>query len=177
MPWKVDIEKFINGEYWSNVYYVDTETMILASGVAREIVNAEETVTNDNVQFTKYRVSDTDPETELFMTVVLNEAGERHSTVDLLPLWNVVRVDLTAEAGRPSRKYLRGILSEADIAYVNINSLVVAEIDVGYCQALEAIEELVDIDTQPFTAVNVKPNVGMRQLRRGSKRRTLPIIP
>jgi len=175
MGWKVDIEKQRGTEFWTNVYYVDTEAITGAVPVANAIVEAERAITSDLVTFTKYRISDIDPETELYVTQVLNLMGERHNETHMLPLFNVLRVDMSTATGRPSRKYLRGVLCEADIEFNDILIGPQGVFDVAYCQALEAIPELVDVDDQPFTAINAKSTVGMRQLRRGSRR--TPVLP
>lgn len=178
MPvFKVDIEKQYGTEYWTNVYYVDEESLTLAHGVAAEIVNAEQEIHLVSVNFTKYRTSDMVPDTDQYITTPLNSPGERGFAGDPLPLFNVVRVELGVGIGRPSRKYLRGVLCEGDITFNTINGATLTEIDTDYCNALEAIEELVDRDGSPIVDCNAQPMVGMRQLRRGSRRSVTPVLP
>lgn len=178
MGWKVDIEKQLGTEFWTNVYYVNAESITAAAPIANEIVQAERAISHISVQFRKFRISDIDPETELFFTQVLNVIGLRGTATNYpIPLFNVVRADLSTATGRPSRKYLRGVLCETDILGNGIEVTTLGEISVAYGDALEAIEELVDVDDQPFTAVTINPFVAMRQLRRGSRRRTIPVLP
>jgi hypothetical protein len=121
------------------------------------------------------RVSDTDPNTEIFSTVVLNLVGNRASTTALLPLFNVLRVDFSAVQGRPSRKYLRGVLTESDVVGPNIEIAALGEFQVAYADAMLGMAEYVDVDGEQFSAAACLRPVGMRQLRRGSRRS--PVLP
>jgi len=122
MPvFKVDIEKQYGTEFWTNVYYVDAASLTLAHAVAAEIVNAEQEIHLVSVNFTKYRTSDLLPDTDQYISTALNSPGERGFAGDPLPLFNVVRVELSVGIGRPGRKYLRGILCEGDITFNSIN--------------------------------------------------------
>lgn len=176
--WKVDIEKKLGSEYWTNVYYVFAEDLATAHGIAQNIVQIERAITATGVTFTKYRTSDVVPGTDIFVSTNNNEAGLRPVTMaGLLPLFNVARFDLSAEAGRPSRKFMRAVLQESDITFDAIDPGILAELDANYSQPLELIEELRDIDSQGIVDVQLYPLVGMRQLRRGSKRRLAPVLP
>lgn len=178
MPlFKVDIEKVYANEYWSNVYYLELDVLDGALTVANEIVAAERAIHKNFVLFTKVRVSDMIPGTDEYITGVLNVTGLATSESTLLPLWNVVRVDLTATAGRPSRKYLRGCIAEDNMSYDNLDPAFVTFINNNYVTPLVLIEELKDVDGQDLVDGACMPKVGMRQLRRGSRRRTTPIIP
>lgn len=178
MPlFKVDIEKQLGTEFWTNVYYVDAASLTAAHAVGAEIVVAERGIHHVSVVFTKYRTSDTVPGTDQYITEPLNVTGARGPSTPLLPLFNVVRADLGVGIGRPSRKYLRGVLMEEDITFNNIDATPLALFDTDYANDLELIEELVDVDGQPIINVTINPQVGMRQLRRGSRRSTTPVIP
>jgi len=175
---KVDIEKVLGGEYWTNVYYVDVADLASAEAPALEIVACERAVTGDEVTFTKMRISDTIPDTDIYHTILLAEPGLRAvDTANLLALFNVVRVDFSANVGRPSRKYLRGILTEGDVAFNDIAPAFVTFMDDNYSAPMLLIDELCDVDGDTFEASLTYPYVAMRQLRRGNKRRTAPIIP
>lgn len=174
---KVDIEKQLGTEFWTNVYYVDAESLTAAHAIGAEIVVAERGIHSNLVTFTKYRTSDMVPGTDQFITEPLNVQGAVAANSSLLPLFNVLRVDLGVGVGRPSRKYLRGVLYEDTVTFDTVDPAAVAVYDADYANDLEIIEELVDIDGQPIINVTVNPKVGMRQLRRGSRRATTPIIP
>lgn len=178
MPvFKVDVEKQLGTEFWTNVYYVDTPSLTDALLPMADIVVAERNITSNQVMFTKARVSDLVPGTDQFITTPLNQPGNVATEGTLLPLFNVLRVDLGVGVGRPSRKYLRGVLHEAAVNFNTIEAASYASFQTAYADNLELIEELVDVDGQPIIDVTVNNQVGMRQLRRGSRRATQPIIP
>lgn len=173
--WSVDIEKYLNGEYWTNRYIVATADLVSATTVAAQLVAAERAIHFETVLFTKYRVSDGQPETDVYQVVNNNQFGLGViSTQKTLPLFNVMRVDFsTVGGGRPSRKYYRLPISEnhqddgkfTQAALDYFNPLVAAFLDV---------DAYVDVDNQPFNVASIYPFVGMRQLRRASKRPTTP---
>lgn len=178
MPiFKVDIEKQLGTEFWTNVYYVDTASLTDAHTVGAEIVVAERSIHRNDVLFTKYRTSDMVPGTDQFITEPLNVYGALAVASPHLALFNVLRVDLGVGIGRPSRKYLRGVLLEGDVSFNDIEAGSLALFQTDYADDLELIEELVDIDGQPIIDCTVYPKVAMRQLRRGSRRSTTPVIP
>jgi hypothetical protein len=178
MPvFKIDIEKQLGAEYWTNVYHCDVADLDAADDVALEVLDAERAIHHVTVTFTKRRVSDIVPNTDNFRTTPINLTGELNDPAALLPLFNVLRVDAVAQTGRPGRKYLRGCLTEGAITFDTIVPAALTTFDTGYSNAMDLITELCDEDGDPFIDWQSNPKVGMRQLRRGSKRRTQPIIP
>jgi len=177
MPvFKVDIEKEYANEFWTNRYFVEAPDMAEASDCAMFIVSAERAIHWTSVEFKKVRISDTIPETEVFNTIILNLPGQQVLGGDPLPLFLVARVDFSVQNQRPSRKYLRGVLHEGAISYNLIASTFRDFIDTNYTDPLVALGCVVDESGNSFGASGVNPNVGGRQLRRGSKR-TGPILP
>jgi hypothetical protein len=175
--WQVDIEKFYQGEYWTNVYYVEADTLLDAAAIGDAIVPIEESITNPVITFTKYRTSDLTPGTDIYITTVINEPGESTQAMGtLLPLFNVVRVDLSSGVGRPGRKYLRGCMGEADMDYNTIVPASVTYFTDHYAVPLGALAGVVMKDGSDILTADVWPQIGMRQLRRGSKRKAVPII-
>jgi len=175
--WKVDIEKHYQGEYWSNRYFVEEADLVAAHLFAVGIVNWERALVGIDIDFTRVRTSDVVPDTDNFISTPLQLVGTRPIGGELMPLFCVVRVDFTAGTGRPSRKYLRGVLREADVTQFTVNSALRDLVQTEYAGPLVASSEFVDIDGQTITSSAVHPVVGMRQLRRGSRRRTTPIVP
>jgi hypothetical protein len=171
--WVADIEKMYLGEYWTNRYIIAAASLVDAATVASQIVGAERAIHMLQVLFTRYRVSDGAPNTDVYQVNNLNSYG----TVDaetqyILPLFNVCRCDFNvAGGGRPSRKYLRGVYSEADISYNSVNAAKVAAIQTNFVNPLVALAGYVDVDGQEIVAGSVYPQVAMRQLRRASKRK------
>lgn len=93
----------------------------------------------------------------------------------MMPLFAVLRVDLTVVGSRPSRKYLRGVLAEnnTDGPYNLVASAVTSFTNL-YAAPLAGVAGLVDVDGEEITGAVVYPKVGMRQLRRGSKKKVIP---
>lgn len=171
---RLTIEKMYQGEYWTNVYYLAGD--IGASGSdAADIIAAEQAIHMNTVLFTKARLDDNTEDTDVFATITINEFGARDpSGVQMLPLFNVLRVDFSAGGGRPSRKYLRGCLVETFVNFNTIESAQVTFFDTNYADVVSAVASYVDVDGDPISAGTVYPFVGMRQLRRGSKKKTTP---
>jgi len=173
----LQIEKELNGEFWVNRYILLLDDITQAVFAGNSITGFELAIHKERVNFTKYRVSDQDPATDEFVIVPIGQPGQVTGSGDALPLWNVVRVDFPAGNGRPSRKYLRLPIFETEqtngVLEVGITSLVATE----YGIPLGDFSEFVDVDGTGLGTGVVTPNVAMRQLRRGSKRRTTPIIP
>ncbi len=52
----------------------------------------------------------------------------------------------------------------------------IAANNAAYGTPLGDIDEFVDVDGEPLGTGVLQPKVGMRQLRRGSKRRAVPVL-
>jgi len=172
---KIDVEKQMGGEYWTNRYFVDAADFAAAAMMSDEIVTAERAFHGTSVTFTKSRTSDITPGTDVYSTIILNLPGLQGDDGTFLPLFNVLRADLSVGIGRPSRKYYRGVLRETHIIQDGVDASIRTTAS-GALNSLLTQITLVDVDSQPITLVTVSPFVGMRQLRRGSKRRAAPII-
>jgi hypothetical protein len=179
MPlFSLDIEKRLNGEYWTNRYILDRTDLGAATNSGGDILAAERTIHASFVEFTKFRVSDTVVNTDVYQVIQVNAFGQRTQSQEYLPLFNVVRVDFNvAGGGRPSRKYLRLPIDELEQSKGILEPTYVAYIQANYADVIAGYTSYVDVDGQVIDSGRVSVNVGMRQLRRGSKRRLLPIIP
>lgn len=176
--WRLVSEKYFNGTYWSNTYVLQADNLADAVDAAQAVRNVEKTAHFNTVAFTKYRVSDVLVDTDVYQVITENDTGDLIAGgQELLPLFNRIRVDFnTVGGGRPSRKYLcppvaesfqaSGVLVPASLGFMP-----------GYIAGMLAIPEFVDVDGQAFSGGSYTLVVGMRQLRRGSKRKVLPIIP
>jgi hypothetical protein len=172
---QIDIEKNWTTEYWTNVYHVAATDLDDAKDQAELIIAVEQDIHNTAFTITKYRVSPYPGPSEGSI-VAVNAPGEGPSG-DMLPLFNVIRVDFPAPVGRPSRKYYRNGLTEAEQANGELSDTARD----GYQAVVDGLTtnpdiHLVDVDGQVLGVGNVFKAVGMRQLRRGSRRRTEPII-
>jgi hypothetical protein len=174
--WRITIEKYLAmaGEYWTNVYHADVAGGTEAQNVANLLVTMEQQFHSTAVLFTKARVDDNTPNTDVYDTFAINQFGLGNASADLMPLFVVMRVDInTVGAGRPSRKYYRGGLNESQV-----NGMTIAQAVVDYYRTtMEPVmlgNGLVDVDGQAFSSVEPSPITGMRQLRRGSKKKATP---
>ncbi len=170
--WVADIEKMLQGEYWTNRYIIRAADMAAATVIAGTIQGLEKTISQGDVLFTRYRVSDGQPNTDVYQITQVNNFGDRIDPPGtMLALFNVVRCDFTtAGGGRPSRKYLRGILTEGQVEFNTITPAMVGLVATNYVNPLVGLSGFVDVDDQEINAGSVYPFVGMRQLRRASKR-------
>lgn len=167
-----DIEKMFQGEYWTNRYCLAVADVAAGVTIAQQIVACERNITAGDVLFTRLRVSDAVKGTDNYAIHNINQFGLRPVDPSLLPLFNVLRVDFsTFGAGRPSRKYLRGVLGEGNIAFNTINATTIEFYESNYVTPMLAIDSYVDVDNQAFSAGSIYPFVAMRQLRRASKRK------
>ncbi len=169
----LDIEKEYQGEYWTNRYVLAAASPAAGLGAAQQIVGIERAVTNSPILFTRFRLSDDVANTDNYQIVQVNLYGlDPIGSNVLLPLFNVVRVDFTpVGGGRPSRKYLRGLLTELTAEFNTIQPGPVGTWQAAYADAMLTVEEYVDVDGQAFQYSSIYPKVAMRQLRRGSKRK------
>ena len=173
---KVDIEKEYQGEYWTNRYVVDTANIGDAVTAALAIIDAERAIHYNVINFTKARVSDSVQGTDLFTTIPIGAIGLRNLASNLLPLFNVMRVDFPVGQGRPSRKYYRGVLSEEVVSFNDVTQAV-ADLITNVFDPLVDTLPLVDVDGQAWADAVPFLKVAMRQLRRGSRKRTQPVVP
>lgn len=180
MPlYSLDIEKLFEGEYWTNRYVLNASDLPTANGMAPIIYDAERSVHRDFVLFTKYRVSDFNPATDAYFITQTNAMGllGGANPSQCIPLFNVVRVDFTTfGGGRPSRKYLRLPLAQPEIQGNKLVQTTIDRVLLNYVGGVLSQAGYVDVDQQAFTQATVYPFVGMRQLRRGTKRKLAPII-
>lgn len=175
--WMVTIEKFTGGEYWVNRYFVSDLTMDGAIGTGNAIANIEQVVHSASVALTKMSISTIAPGDNIYQTVILNKSGTRPNTsnYDLAPLFVVARVDFSVTGSRPSRKYLRGVLTEGDFTTFALSTVCADYINLNYATPLANLQGYVDPQGQFIVAGAVNRSVGMRQLRRGSKKKRIPL--
>lgn len=174
--YQIDVEKRFQTEYWTNVYHVNADTLSAASALADQIVAIEQSVHFSDVVFTKARTSTAAPNDTVYTTNTYNLAGLVGSTDDRLPLFNVIRVDFNVYGSRPCRKYLRCPVNEGIMGPAgSVSSGWISSMLANYVNPLVTLG-IVSPNGSAITSGNVSPLVGMRQLRRGSKRRAQPIL-
>lgn len=182
MPvFQIDVEKTLGGEFWTNVYYVQAGNLAQAVAAAQDVALMERSFHYSYVLFTKARVRTTVEGDFVYETVPINEFGQ----VDPLgsphlPLFNVLRADFQVGGSRPSRKYYKLPILENNQNNGLIDPGLSADVATKLNARLEALATagtpLCDPQGQILQAATTFRNVGMRQLRRGSKRKLKPII-
>jgi hypothetical protein len=178
MPvYQVDVEKLYEGEYWSNRYFVERETIAAASVAAEDIAQIERSFHNVNVLFTKVRTSTVALGDDAYIISPLAVNGQFASGDALLPLFNVLRGDFPKfGGGRPYRKLYRGVLTE-DVVIGNVISSGTLTTALNAAQSSFREVPLTTGLGEELGNVTWFAPVAMRQLRRGSRRRLLPILP
>lgn len=178
MPvWQIDVEKRLATEFFTNVYHVDQASQADAIDAANLIVQQERLLHHVDIIVTKYRIATyPGPSEGTIYAVNLPCSGASGA---YLPLFNVLRVDFAVGVGRPSRKYYRIAIAETSQENGEFTNaeLTAYQGVIDDLMAFGSSVGLVDVDSQPILSGNVFRQVGMRQLRRGSKRRLQPIIP
>lgn len=178
MPiFQVDIQKNLDTEYWTNVYHVQAADRAEAATIADDILSAERSIHQTRVVFPSMRIAPYPGPSEGTIVVVGLTGGAPNDPY--LPLFNVLRVDFSTPVGRPSRKYYRIPIPESVQENGVLSTSFQTDFSTAYNLAMAPLYggQLVDVDGQPLTFGRLIPNVGMRQLRRGSKRRLEPVIP
>jgi hypothetical protein len=181
MPiYQVDIEKTVVAESFTNVYFVSSPTLQTATQDALAVVGFEKAITLDIAQFVRMRVRTAIEGDEVYSLTPLSGAGNRGTTTNPLALFNTLNVLLGAAAGRPSRKYYRAALMEQDVNFNTIDTFFMPPITALGAALLVDItlngSTLVDLNGDAITSIVAQSKIGMRQLRRGSRRRTQPIL-
>lgn len=179
MPLRLTTEKEYQGEFWTNVYWLDHETVAAALADGLAIIQAEQAASAAAVLFTRYRVDDAVIETDNYQTVIVNQYGAVAADGNqLMPLFACLRVDFTVSGGRPSRKYFRGMLYESNVdGPFNLVPAFVTARQADLATNIAAVASYVDVDGQEITGGLVYPKVAMRQLRRGSKKKDTQSTP
>jgi hypothetical protein len=172
--YQVDIQKNLGTEYWTNVWHIDVADAAAAMAAALLLENAELGIHYSNVNFNKMLIRPYPVVAGDFVEVPLSIFGLRAGVADLA-LFNVARVVYIAASGKPGIKMFRGCLNEGDQEGVG-------EITDATRIYYETWADLVHGDVPEMCKANgvllgagrINLNVGMRQLRRGSKRPILP---
>ena len=171
---QLDIEKRLGSEFWTNVYQLEATDLANAQVIGGLVTSAERIFHATVVNFTRYRVSSVAMNDGIYTIVSVGLTGQRTAN-SVLPLFNTLRMDFTAQTGRPSRKYYRGVLDEADIAgdAVNTAPFLAGSLELfDLFHTGEGAGGIVDPQGQLLTAITIWPFVQMRQLRRSRRKRT-----
>lgn len=92
---------------------------------------------------------------------------------EILPLWNVVRVDFPVAASRPSRKFYRVPLEETHITSAQLTPEMLTLFNTGLA-ALDGLGELRDVDGQVWVGAGIVRGLTSRRLGRDAARSVPP---
>ncbi len=173
--YSIDIQKVLGAEYWTNRYIVEAADVAAAAVIGESIVTVERSVHSELVTFDKLRASSVIKGDTNYVIVPLSGVGVLGETQAPAPLFNVARVDFGTNQGRPSRKYIRPGVSATYFSGSNWNTALYNAL-VAYGQAIALLVGIRDVDGQPFLNSTAIRAIGMRQLRRGTKRKQQPVI-
>lgn len=174
--WEISIQKNIGSEYWINVYHASVPDQAGAVDVANQVIAIERGAHMVAVSFVNFRVRQVDVLAQAGTVYPIGLTGQVGNT-PYLPLFVVARVDFAVYTGRPSRKYMKFPISGSAVDNGNFTTAALGFYNTNYAEALEGVANLCDNNEQPFLSIKVNPTVGMRQLRRGSRKKETPIIP
>lgn len=174
--WRIETVKQLNNEVWSNDWLTDDATIDDAQDLAAILQTFERNIHMSAVQFTYIRVSSYIPGDRTFRNLQTNLPG-LNDTLDYLPLFNTVRLNLQTADSDPGRKYFRCPVPELQQtngvlvpSYITFLSTQVAT----YLVAENALEHLVTPKGNRVTSATIFPNVQMRQLHRRRKKKVTP---
>lgn len=170
---QIDIQKRLGNEFWTNRYFTDAAILAEAHVNAQTVMNQERSFHGDAVEFVSYRTSTIAEGDDVFLSSPISLFGAV-SFGNYLPLFNVVKVQLTTAGTRPYFKLYRGCLFEENTTGSLIDAATVDLVGDG-------ISGMIDIITSGlgvlFGGYAVNPRIQMRQLRRGKRKRSGPVIP
>ena len=176
MPiYKVNVQAYVLGNYISNRYEVYAASIAAAADMAPDIADIQSNILPDSFYITKINVETPEKRDGIFWTQDVSIQGKRHNTSALLPLFNRFRVDFGVPFRRPLRKYLVGVCEE-DTADGDLTNVAIQLVDTQYSQLIVGLGYVVNPTGTHITQGNARRQVGMHQLRRGSKRKARPII-
>lgn len=185
MPiFKVDIEKVDSVSYfWTNVYHIRAASIDAAHSAAVDIIApAEAAIHASFITVVKARTSTITENDEVFRTALLDLDGGLSTTGNALPLFNVVRLIGNVDEGRPSSKYYKCGLGGGDVVGgyrwdgAKLTAIL-AEITAMRDELTAESVPWVDPQDQIILDLITQARIGMHQLRRGSKRKTEPVLP
>lgn len=178
---KAQIYKHVPGKRpWSNVYLLDAADLLAAVAMGESIVAPETNLHHEVVLYDRLVVSSLTPRDGVFEVIPLSTTGNVGlSGADWLPIYNTMRIDFhVIGGGRPSRKYYRSPISEAD----QIDGIFTSDaLDTWQTRAMGFLTSLlgagvawVDPDGQSIDAASVQEEIQMRQEHRKRKKKVTP---
>lgn len=172
---RLSIFKRYQPESWSNDWLLNVADMAEAVTVANALVEFERRMHANLVSFEYYLISTMQVGDRSFRHVAINQLGYVTQTAaESLPLFNVLRVDLTTNDSDPCRKYFRMPVSEGQIdsgKFVAGTLTSFASLITTHFNNSIAIDNVVSGRGNVVTGASANPFVQMRQLHRRNKKK------
>lgn len=174
--YQFDFQFHYETEYWTNKFYAICTDI----ADAQEFVNAVATFTPPSyppsVTLDKARITPLPFVKNVFADITLNKPGTAPA-FSPAPLFNVVRFDFSRQFGRAVHHYMRACFPASAMGpnqqftaeYQGYNNLFAGHFADGP-------QIVCDKNGNAYENFSAAPSVGMRQLRRGSKRKAKPVI-
>lgn len=176
--YQVDIQVRIFDQYMTNVYHVRATGINDALFAGMAIADIQKSLITPSDAITLVRASTPQPFDKQFLTRPVNIPGTRIVNAQALPLFCRFRVDFSQGPRRPCRKFLN-LPTEQDSDGHSFNQAALDYVQQNY--VLPLIDnpniQLCGPTGYVFEGGALAPAIGMRQLRRGSKRKKPVITP
>lgn len=175
---QVDIQTKAGSIYISNIYHVDAADIAGALVMGLKIADCQKVTIPSFWTIDAVRVSTPATGDGFYITQQVSIAGTRGTPGQLLPYFNRFRVLMSVGYQRPLVKYLIGV-GEQDADGDTFTQAVISEFNGvgGFCNLIRTTPGLVVCSPTglPILTASLAAAVGMRQLRRASKRKA-PVI-
>lgn len=174
---KVDFQFRYQTEYWTNKLYVTApDTATVRTWVTGEIGPILAGAVQNSITLEKARITELPFVRNHYTDVPLNLPGGGGATPPA-PLFNVVRWQFGQNVGRQTFHYFRGSITPSNIGSdQNFTPAAKTYNDAIVNQVGDTTLPITDRNGNPYISFTTALAVGMRQLRRGSKRKARPII-
>ena len=179
---QIDTQKTDGVSFWTNRYFVEAADINAAMTAGVDIIITGETLIHTpGVTINFIRASTVTPGDLVFRTSPRSDVGTLGLGGEPLPLFNCVRVDFGVSSGRPSRKFYRSRLGGGDLQPTyEWSDTRISAISAAVTNMMADLSSnstpLVDPQGQLLFGHTTFSKIAMHQLKRGSKRRTTPVL-
>jgi hypothetical protein len=175
---KLDIQKFRQGMYWTNRYLLDlADPSSVSSTIVVAIASAEQNFHATSVTIISARASDMVEGTDNFFVFPLNLVGGINDGGEPLPGFITMRADFGVGQGRPLRKYWRTYVGEGQTTGGVWSPAYVSAVQTQVDYLVSSMSIICDPQGNNILNGVAKNQLQMRQLRRGTRKPTQPVIP
>lgn len=174
--WRIQIQKSMLAEQWSNDYLTDDVLLNDAQDLASGLLAFEQNIHSSNVNFDFVRISSYVPLDRTFRHITINEPGDL-AVADHLPLYNTMRMDMGTTDSDPARKYYRCPVQEGWQASGVFTPTWLSGMAIEITNGLVTpglLSHIVTTAGNTVVSAEIHPQVQMRQLHR---RRRRPVTP